>query len=56
MMVRAHPPAMLEIRHLDSLIALAETGNLTRAGEKVSLSQSALSHQMRSLEEHYVRA
>ena len=44
---------MLEIRHLDSLIALAETGNLTRAGEKVSLSQSALSHQMRSLEEHY---
>jgi LysR family transcriptional regulator for metE and metH len=53
MMVRAHPPAMLEIRHLDSLIALAETGNLTRAGEKVSLSQSALSHQMRSLEEHY---
>ena len=44
---------MLEIRHLDSLIALAETGNLTRAGEKVSLSQSALSNQMRSLEEHY---
>lgn len=44
---------MLEIRHLDSLIALAETGNLTRAGEKVSLSQSALSHQMRSLEEYY---
>ncbi len=44
---------MLEIRHLDSLIALAETGNLTRAGEKVSLSQSALSHQMRALEEHY---
>jgi LysR family transcriptional regulator for metE and metH len=44
---------MLEIRHLDSLIALAETGNLTRAGEKVSLSQSALSHQMRGLEEHY---
>ena len=44
---------MLEIRHLDSLIALAETGNLTRAGEKVSLSQSALSHQMRGLEEQY---
>jgi LysR family transcriptional regulator, regulator for metE and metH len=44
---------VLEIRHLDSLIALAETGNLTRAGEKVSLSQSALSHQMRGLEEHY---
>ncbi len=54
MMEEGHgPPAMLEIRHLDSLIALAETGNLTRAGEKVSLSQSALSHQMRGLEEHY---
>lgn len=44
---------MLEVRHLESLIALAETGNLTRAGEKVSLSQSALSHQMRGLEEFY---
>ncbi|WP_226894597.1 LysR family transcriptional regulator [Luteolibacter marinus] len=48
-----HAAAVLEIRHLDSLIALAETGNLTRAGEKVSLSQSALSHQMRALEDHY---
>ncbi len=53
MMMRMHVPPVLEIRHLDSLVALAETGNLTRAGEKVSLSQSALSHQMRSLEEHY---
>jgi LysR family transcriptional regulator for metE and metH len=53
MMRFAHSDRVLEIRHLDSLIALAETGNLTRAGERVALSQSALSHQMRSLEEHY---
>jgi LysR family transcriptional regulator, regulator for metE and metH len=43
---------MLEFRHLQSLIALAETGNLTRAGQRVS-SQSALSHQMRGIEAHH---
>lgn len=44
---------MLEIRHLRSLAAIADTGKLVRAAERVHLTQSALSHQMRALEEHY---
>lgn len=44
---------MLEIRHLRSLIAIAETGKLAHAAERVFLTQSALSHQIRALEAHY---
>jgi LysR family transcriptional regulator, regulator for metE and metH len=44
---------MIEIRHLKSLIAIAETGKLAHAAERVFLTQSALSHQIRALEEHY---
>ncbi len=44
---------MIEIRHLKSLIAIAETGKLAHAAERVYLTQSALSHQIRVLEEHY---
>src|ERR1700761_3988081 len=44
---------MLEIRHLRTLVALAETGNLSKAARRVHLSQPAVSHQIRAVEDHY---
>lgn len=44
---------MLDLRHLRSLVAIADTGKLATAAERVHLTQSALSHQIRALEEHH---
>lgn len=43
----------LELRHLRSLAAIADTRRLSEAAERVHLTQSALSHQVRALEAHY---
>ena len=44
---------MLELRHLRSLAAIADAHRLGDAAERVHLTQSALSHQIRALEAHY---
>ncbi len=41
---------MLEIRHLRTLVALRETGSVVEAAERLFLTQSALSHQLKELE------
>ena len=45
--------SVLEIRHLRTLVALRNAGSLVRAAQLLSLTQSALSHQVKLLEDHY---
>jgi len=43
----------LELRHLKTLHALREAGNLSRAAQLLNLTQSALSYQIKLIEDHY---
>ncbi|RJG06306.1 LysR family transcriptional regulator [Noviherbaspirillum cavernae] len=45
--------SILELRHLKTLLALREAGNLLRAATLLNVTQSALSHQIKQLEDHH---
>jgi len=47
------PSSILEIRHFRTLAALRDTGSLVRAAQLLNLTQSALSHQIKLLEDHF---
>lgn len=46
-------PTFLEFRHLKTLLALKATGSVSQAADRVFLTQSALSHQIKTLEQQY---
>lgn len=44
---------MLDLKHLKTIRALREAGSLTRAADQLHVTQSALSHQVRDLEDWF---
>lgn len=45
--------SILEVRHLRTLVTLRDSGSLVRAAQLLNLTQSALSHQIKLLEDRY---
>lgn len=50
---RLMKPIFLELRHLRTIIALKESGSVSAAAKCIHLTQSALSHQIKLLEDQY---
>jgi LysR family transcriptional regulator for metE and metH len=48
---RDMPTAVLEVRHFEMLAAIADTGSVARAADVLHLSQPAVSHALRALED-----
>ena len=48
--VTAFRPLSLDIRHLRLVTAIVDEGSLTRAAERLNVTQSALSHQLKDIE------
>ena len=51
MIAKGLPP--LELRHLRTLAAIAETHSLSKAAARLHLTQPAISHQVKALEDRY---
>lgn len=45
--------AMLDLTHLRTFVAVVQEGHLTRAAERLHMSQPAASHHIRALEDHF---
>jgi LysR family transcriptional regulator for metE and metH len=45
--------SILEVRHLHTILALVDCGTLSRVAVRVHLTQSAISHQIKQLEDYY---
>jgi DNA-binding transcriptional LysR family regulator len=45
------PATVMEIRQLEAFVAVADTGSFTAAGDRVNLTQSTISQQIKALEE-----